>query len=164
VVLPLAGFVSGRGDANVVVMMIAATVGSLAGALVLYAIAGLIGPERLRGFVTRHGRLFAVQPHEIERAEAWFDDHANRAVLICRCVPLIRSLVSIPAGFRRMPIVPFVVYTIIGSLVWNILLIGAGYVLGDRWEQVEDYVGAMQLLVVAMLATASGWMLWSRLR
>jgi len=163
VVLPLAGFVAGRGDANVVVMVAAATVGSLVGALVLYAVAALIGPERFRAFVVRFGKFFAVQPHEIERAESWFDDHANRAVLICRCVPLIRSLVSIPAGFRRMPLAPFIVYTAIGSLVWNVLLIGAGYALGDRWEQVEDYVGIMQLIVIATIVAVVGWFLWTRL-
>ena len=162
VVLPLAGFVAGRGDANVVVMVVAATIGSLIGALALYAIAALIGPDRFRVFVLRFGKYFAVQPHEIDRAESWFDHHANRAVLICRCVPLIRSLVSIPAGFRRMPLAPFVVYTLIGSLVWNVLLVGAGYILGDRWEQVEDYVGIMQLLVIVTIVGAVAWFLWTR--
>jgi membrane protein DedA with SNARE-associated domain len=162
VVLPLAGFVAGRGDANVVVMIAAATVGSVIGALILYAIAAAIGPERFRRFVVRYGKFFAVQPHEVERAESWFDNYANRAVLICRCVPLIRSLVSIPAGFRRMPLAPFIVYTAIGSLVWNVLLVGAGYILGDRWEQVEDYVGVMQLLVIVAIVAVVAWFLWAR--
>ena len=162
VVLPLAGFVAGRGDANVVVMVVAATVGSVIGALILYAIAAWVGPDRFRAFVLRFGKFFAVQPHEIDRAESWFDDHANRAVLICRCVPLIRSLVSIPAGFRRMPLLPFVVYTAMGSLVWNILLVGAGYALGDQWEKVEDYVGIMQLIVIVTIVAVVAWFVWAR--
>jgi membrane protein DedA with SNARE-associated domain len=162
IVLPFAGFVAQQGasavnatadaaqsDTTVVGMMIAATVGSVVGALILYFVSAAIGPERLRQFVERFGKWFGVKSSDLVRAEEWFDRRSSAAVLVGRCVPLIRSIVSIPAGFRRMKLTSFVVLTAIGSAVWNIALIGAGAVLGDQWERVGEYVGVFQWLVIA---------------
>ncbi len=162
IVLPFAGFVAQQGasavnatagaaqsDTTVVGMMIAATVGSVVGALILYFVSAAIGPERLRQFVERFGKWFGVKSSDLVRAEEWFDRRSVVAVLVGRCVPLIRSIVSIPAGFRRMKLTSFVVLTAIGSAVWNIALIGAGAVLGDQWERVGEYVGVFQWLVIA---------------
>ena len=162
IVLPFAGFVAQQGasavnatagaaqsDTTVVGMMIAATVGSVVGALILYFVSAAIGPERLRGFVERFGKWFGVKSSDLVRAEEWFDRRSSAAVLVGRCVPLIRSIVSIPAGFRRMKLTSFVVLTAIGSAVWNIALIGAGAVLGDQWERVGEYVGVFQWMVIA---------------
>ena len=162
IVLPFAGFVAQQGasavnatadaaqsDTTVIGMMIAATVGSVVGALILYFVSAAIGPERLRGFVERFGKWFGVKSSDLVRAEEWFDRRSVVAVLVGRCVPLIRSIVSIPAGFRRMKLTSFVVLTAIGSVVWNIALIGAGAVLGDQWERVGEYVGVFQWLVIA---------------
>ena len=154
IVLPFAGFVARRGDGSVVVMVIASTIGSVLGALILYAIAAAIGPERIHSFVVRFGKWFGVKESDMVRAEAWFDRRSNMAVLVGRCVPLIRSLVSIPAGFRRMRFVPFVMLTAIGSAVWNVALIGAGAALGDQWDRVGDYVGVFQWIVIAALVAA----------
>lgn len=151
IVLPFAGFVAQRGDGSVLVMILAATVGAVIGALVLYAIAALIGQVRLAAFIERFGRWFGVKPTDLARAEAWFDRHAIAAVLLGRCVPLIRSVVSIPAGFRRMRLVPFIVYTAMGSAVWNTALVGAGAVLGNQWDKVEPYVAVLQYVVIAVI-------------
>ena len=164
IVLPFAGFVAQQGasavnatagaaqsDTTVVGMMIAATVGSVVGALILYFVSAAIGPERLRQFVERFGKWFGVKSSDLVRAEEWFDRRSVVAVLVGRCVPLIRSIVSIPAGFRRMKLTSFVVLTAIGSAVWNIALIGAGAVLGDQWERVGEYVGVFQWLVIAVV-------------
>ena len=164
IVLPFAGFVAqqsasavnatadaAQSDTTVVGMMIAATVGSVVGALILYFVSAAIGPERLRGFVERFGKWFGVKSSDLVRAEEWFDRRSVVAVLVGRCVPLIRSIVSIPAGFRRMKLTSFVVLTAIGSAVWNIALIGAGAVLGDQWERVGKYVGVFQWLVIVAI-------------
>jgi membrane protein DedA with SNARE-associated domain len=151
IVLPFAGFVAQRGDASVAVMIVAATVGSVVGAWILYGIAAVIGPVRLRGFIVRFGKWFGVKESDLDRAEKWFDERAVVAVLIGRCVPLIRSIVSIPAGFRRMNVVSFTVYTALGSFVWNLGLIGAGAILGDQWEVMEGYLGVFQWIVVAII-------------
>ncbi|MGA1763129.1 MAG: DedA family protein [Ilumatobacteraceae bacterium] len=151
IVLPFAGFVAWRGDGSVPVMILAATIGAVVGALVLYAIAAVIGDRRLAAFIERFGRWFGVKPSDLARAEAWFDRHAVAAVLLGRCVPLIRSVVSVPAGFRRMRLLPFIVYTAAGSAVWNTALIGAGAILGDQWDRVEPYVALLQYVVIAVI-------------
>lgn len=163
IVLPFAGFVARRGDGSVVVMVVASTIGSVVGALVLYAIAAAIGPERIHAFVVRFGKWFGVKESDMVRAEEWFDRRSNVAVLVGRCVPLIRSLVSIPAGFRRMRFSSFVVLTAIGSAVWNVALIGAGAALGDQWDRVGDYVGIFQWIVIlAIVAAAARFVLVKR--
>ena len=164
IVLPFAGFVARRGDGSVVVMVIASTIGSVFGALILYAIAAVIGPGRIHSFVVRFGKWFGVKESDMVRAEAWFDRRSNVAVLVGRCVPLIRSLVSIPAGFRRMRFVPFVMLTAIGSAVWNVALIGAGAALGDQWDRVGDYVGVFQWIVIVALAAAAARFSLTKLR
>ncbi|MGA0709384.1 MAG: DedA family protein [Ilumatobacteraceae bacterium] len=162
IVLPFAGFVARRGDGSVIVMVVASTIGSVIGALVLYAIAAAIGPERIHSFVVRFGKWFGVKESDMVRAEEWFDRRSNAAVLVGRCVPLIRSLVSIPAGFRRMKFVPFITLTAIGSAVWNIALIGAGAVLGDQWDRVGEFVGIFQWLVVAAIFGVILKFAWSK--
>ena len=162
VVLPAAGLASSRGEANLVLMIVAATIGSVLGAWALYLISAAIGDVRLHALVARYGRWIGVKPKDLARAESWFDDHSTTAVLICRCIPLIRSLVSIPAGFRRMNPVSFTIYTAIGSLVWNALLIGAGYKLGDRWELVGEWVGVLQYVVVAAILAWVARFVWTR--
>ena len=163
VVLPLAGFVAGRGDASLVGMIIAATIGSVIGAWILYGIAAWIGQERLRRMILKYGGWLGVKDRDITRAEDWFDRRSNVAVAVGRCVPLIRSLVSIPAGFRRMPLVRFTLLTAAGSLVWNAALIGAGAALGDNWEQVGKVIERFQLVVVVVIVAAVAWFLFHRL-
>lgn len=141
----------------------AATLGSTVGAVVLYALAAAIGPQRLQRLTARYGRWFGLEVGDLKRAENWFDQRAERAVLICRCVPLMRSLISLPAGVRRMPLPRFLVLTMTGSLVWNTALIGAGYVMGDRWESVGRPIEYLQGLVVAGIVVAVAWFVWRRI-
>lgn len=162
IVLPFAGFTSGQGEANFFGMVLAATIGSLVGAWILYLIAAWIGPVRLRALFARYEKVLRIKPDDLDRAEGWFDNHSRSAVLICRCVPLIRSLVSIPAGFRRMSPVTFTIYTALGSLVWNFALIGAGHLLGERWKETESVVSVFQYVVIAAIAGAVAWFVWKR--
>ena len=133
IVLPFAGFVaSDRGGFALVGMIIAATIGSLVGAWILYGLSAWIGRERLRRFLLRYGKWLRLTTDGRRPGRGWFDRRAVVAVLVGRCVPLIRSVVSIPAGFRRMPFGIFTLYTLIGSLVWNAVLISIGYVLARQ--------------------------------
>ena len=151
IVLPFAGFVAQQGSESVVLMILAATVGSVIGALIMYWIAAVIGDERLHAFTRRFGKWVQIREADLTRAEEWFDRHAMSAVLVGRCVPLIRSVVSIPAGFRRMKLIPYIAYTFLGSLVWNIALVGAGAVLGENWERVEPVVATFQWIVIVVI-------------
>ena len=162
VVLPFAGFVARDGRATLWGMIIAATIGSLVGAWALYGIAAWIGPLRLEHFLLRYGRWLRLTPADIAKAERWFDRHANTAVLIGRCIPLIRSLISIPAGFRRMPFWIFTLFTIIGSLIWNTVMIGAGYLLRSQWHRVEPVLSVVQYVVVAGIVIVIVWFVWKR--
>lgn len=163
VVLPLAGFVAAGGKASWAGMVAAATVGSLVGAFILYGISAAVGPARLRFLVVRYGRWFGLDETDLDRTEEWFDRRADLAVLVCRCIPLVRSLISIPAGFRRMSIGRFAVFTTLGSLAWNVLLIGAGFLLGEQWERVEAPLEQFQNLVLAVIGAAVVWFVWRRL-
>ena len=151
IVLPFAGFVAQQGSDSVVFMILVATVGSVIGALIMYWIAAIIGDDRLHAFTRRFGKWVQIREADLTRAEEWFDRHAMSAVLVGRCVPLIRSVVSIPAGFRRMKLIPYIAYTFLGSLVWNIALVGAGAVLGENWERVEPVVATFQWIVIVII-------------
>jgi membrane protein DedA with SNARE-associated domain len=151
VVLGLAGYTASRGDAWVVGMIVASTVGSVVGAWILYGLSAAIGPVRLRAIIIRYGTWIGFGESDLDRAEAWFDRRSRIAVLICRCVPLIRSLISIPAGFRRMPLGTFTLFTLAGSLVWNTALVTAGYLLADQWERVLEFTEPFQTVVVVVV-------------
>lgn len=164
-VLPFAGVVARRGEAWLPGMVVASTAGSLVGAWILYGIAAAIGPGRLRAFVARYGRWLRLSPDDLARSEVWFDRHGPRAVLLCRCIPLVRSLVSVPAGFRRMRLRTFTAYTIAGSLVWNTGLIVLGHTLGERgrWRRIEEVMDYGQYAVIVAVLGAVAWYAWARL-
>lgn len=158
VVLPLAGFLTGQGRMWFPGAVLAATAGSLAGALILYYAGYYFGEERVRWLVRRYGKWAMLSEADIDKADDWFDRHDREAVLIGRVFPIVRSLISIPAGIRRMPLGKFLFYTAIGSAVWNTTLIGIGWILGDNWEEVEQYVGYLQYLVIlGVLAAVVGF-------
>ena len=164
IVLPFAGFVAQRGSDSVVLMILAATVGSVIGALIMYWIAAVIGDERLHVFTRKFGKWVQIREADLTRAEEWFDRHAVSAVLFGRCVPLIRSVVSIPAGFRRMKLIPYIAYTFLGSLVWNIALVGAGAMLGENWERVEPVVATFQWIVIVLIVAAAARLVYTFFR
>lgn len=164
VVLPAAGFWAREngGLGPLGLMVVASTLGSVAGAWALYLFADWIGRARLIALVERRGRWVGVKVKDVERAESWFDDHQQLAVLICRCIPLVRSLVSIPAGFSQMSKVRFTVYTAIGSAVWNTALITFGYVANQHRSTLESVLGYIQYAVIAVIVAAIGRFLWKR--
>lgn len=155
VVLPLAGFLVGRGDLNLWGALAAATFGSVAGAVVLYGL-GRWGGRRL---VLRYGKWLRVDEHALQRAEGWFGRYGDWIVLVARVVPLARSIVSIPAGTAKMPLPRFLVLTTIGSAAWNGILIGAGVALGANWQVVENWVGSYSNVVLIVGAAAVALML-----
>ena len=163
IVLPFAGFSSSQGDLNIVLAWVAATVGAVAGALLLYGVGALVGYERLvelsekRWFV-----LFGEK--DLERGERFFERHGGAIVFFGRCIPLVRSIVSVPAGVARMPLVRFTLLTAIGSGIWNAVFIGTGRALGDRWERVEGWVAPAAYAVVAVLLVALVVLVIRRLR
>jgi membrane protein DedA with SNARE-associated domain len=160
-VLPLAGYLVEQGDLNFVWVLIASTAGSVVGAVVLYEAARHGG----RPFAERFLRFGRLDPAQLERAEDWFARRGAVVVLVGRCIPGVRSLVSLPAGVLRMPRWEYLLFTLIGSAVWNCVLVGAGYALGSQWERVANVIGPVSkpLLIVAVVG-AGGFLLWRGLR
>lgn len=163
-VLPLAGFLASDGTFGFPQVVLAATLGSVAGALVLYAVGAVFGEERLRAFVRRYGRFFGLAERDVDRAESWFIRHGGKAIFFGRLVPVVRSLISIPAGLSRMSLAPFVFYTAIGSAMWNTLLAGAGWILGTQWERVLRFVQVFEYLTIAILGIVILRFFWKRLQ
>ncbi|WP_018350447.1 VTT domain-containing protein [Longispora albida] len=160
VILPLAGFAAGQGRMSLFAAIAWTTLGSVAGAVALYYAGRLLGRDRVRAIASR---LPLVKLADVDRTEAWFARHGRKAVLFGRMIPIFRSLISIPAGVDRMPLPVFVLYTTIGSLVWNTLFVLAGYVLGENWTVVEGYAGAFQNVVIAVCVLAAGYFVISRM-
>lgn len=151
VVLPLAGFTASQGHYGFGAAVAWATAGSVAGALLLYYAGAVWGVERLYALADR---LPLVSHDDVERSIDWFERHGRTAVFVGRFVPGVRSLISIPAGVHRMRLVPFTLWTTLGSLIWNIALIGAGYELGAQWHVVERWVGEAANAIYVVLGVA----------
>ncbi len=156
--LLLTGVAVGEGTLTFTGALIAATVGSLIGALVLYA-AGWYGGRPL---VARYGGALGVRAGDLDRAERWFDRYGAWVVLTGRMVPLVRNLVSVPAGLTRMRLIRFVALTAIGSAAWNAAIISAGWFVGDGWERVAESLGRAAattgaVMTVALVVAALWW-------
>ena len=153
VIMPLAGFLAGSGRLSLVLTMIVGTLGSVIGTLMWYYIGLWIGEARLKRWAAKHGRLMTVSPADIDTAHRWFDRYGVLAVLLGRMLPTIRTLISVPAGFVRMPLGRFLVYTTIGSALWTSLLTIAGYLMQSQYALVSDWVDPLsKLVVVAVVA------------
>ncbi|MDX3109757.1 DedA family protein [Nonomuraea angiospora] len=151
VILPLAGFTASRGEMDLLDVLVCTTLGSVIGALALYWVGALLGRERTLAIAAK---LPLVKTSDIEKTEAWFLKHGRKTVFFGRMIPLFRSLISVPAGVERMPLVPFTLLTATGSLIWNTIFVMAGYLLGENWSLVEAYVGIGSKVVLGLVALA----------
>jgi membrane protein DedA with SNARE-associated domain len=161
VVLPMAGYLASQDRLGLLTAVISATIGSTLGALVLYWIARKLGLDRVGALVRR---IPLMEQEDLDRARAWFDRHDRSSVLIGRMVPGIRSLISLPAGFEEMPVVPFILLTALGSAVWNTALVVCGYLLGDQWQSIGRYSDWINFAVIAVLVVAVIKFVWDRRR
>jgi membrane protein DedA with SNARE-associated domain len=161
VILPLAGFAAARGDLGLVSAILFTTLGSVVGALALYGVGAGLGRDRTRALAAK---VPLVKLKDIDKAEAWFTRHGPKAVFIGRLVPVVRSMISVPAGVERMRVPVFALLTALGSLLWNTVLIMAGYLLGERWHVVESSVGVFSKVVLGAAVAAVVWFVVVRLR
>lgn len=153
-IMPLAGFTVARGDMEFAPVIVAGVVGTVLGALPWYYAGKILGEQRLKKLADRYGRWLTISSKDITKAKSWFDKQGGKAVFICRLVPGVRTLISLPAGISRMPLVPFLLYSTLGTLLWVGLLTYAGYVLGDNYELVDEYLGPISKIVLASLIFA----------
>ncbi len=151
IIIPLAGFVAARGDMQVWGVIVAGSFGSLVGALVWYEVGRRLGETRLRAWVDRHGKWLTLTARDVDRAQDWFRRHGRTSVLVGRMVPGVRTFVSLPAGFARMPMGAFLVYSAVGTIAWTAALAYAGVALRANYARVGDYVGVATNIVFAVL-------------
>ncbi len=161
VILPFAGYLAQQGRLNLVGVLVAATLGGVVGALLLYGLAALIGEERASALVAR---IPLVDRDDVDRASGWFARHGRPAVFFGRLIPGVRSLISLPAGAQRMPMRQFVGYTTAGTLVWNTLLIGGGWLLGTQWDRVSAYAEWLDRALIAAIVAFVVWLAVRRYR
>jgi membrane protein DedA with SNARE-associated domain len=159
IVLPLGGYLASQGRISLVGALIASTLGSLLGAVLLYEIAARVGKPRLRRIV--HA-IPLLDWDDVDRADDWFEAHGTAATFFGRFIPGVRSLVSIPAGTSSMSRPTFWLYTTLGSAIWNTIFIMAGYWLGSSWETVGNYSDWLNwgVLAVVVMIVAKG--VWTR--
>ncbi|MFC4098950.1 DedA family protein [Paenibacillus xanthanilyticus] len=153
-ILSFGGFMTTSTKLTIIGVILASTAGSLSGAIALYGLGRLMPLERQVAFVARYGKILRLKPEDIRKAHAWFHKYGVWAVLIGRVIPLIRSLISIPAGSTRMRLLPFLLFTTLGSLAWNTFLVVIGATVGASWESIVGYMDAYSNVVYALIALA----------
>ncbi|MBC2329904.1 DedA family protein [Listeria swaminathanii] len=152
IILTFGGFMTTVSSLNVVMVIIVATLGSVVGAILLYKVASYFGKERLTKIVLKYGRILRLKESDIERAESFFLKYGSWAVFLCRMIPLIRSLISIPAGMTKMKMSRFLVLTTAGSLLWNTVLIGLGAMLGESWNEIIVFMDSFSTIIYSVIA------------
>lgn len=150
-IMPAAGFAAAMGKMNLVLVIIAGTLGSVLGALPLYYLGTVFDEKRLFSLAKKYGKYVLVKPSDVTNAQDWFHKYGKTVIFFGRMIPAIRSLISIPAGMARMPMLPFLVLTAIGSAIWTTILAYAGYILGANYEQVEAFIEPISKIVVIVV-------------
>ena len=167
-VLPFGGALSAKGDMNFWGVVAAGTAGSVIGALVLYTVGYFAREAGVRRLIVAYGRYIFVSEQDLDRAADWFERYGEAVVFFGRLIPIIRSIISVPAGYTRMNLGRFLLFTTLGTLLWSLLLTYIGRVLGENWESITEFTGPYQnatlvVLVVAVIAFI-GWRAYKRRR
>lgn len=150
-IMPLAGYLATRGDMNILFVIFAGTIGSLLGTLPWYYLGKRLGHDGVRKLASRHGRWLTMHTSDIDVASEKFKRHGNTSVLLGRLIPTVRTLISVPAGVANMPMGEFLLFSAIGTFVWTTALAMAGYLLGQAYEVVADYVDPVSTTVLVGL-------------
>lgn len=155
IILTFGGFMTIGSKMSIVGVIIAATIGSILGAFILYYIGKLLNKERLIKIVTsKYGKILRVKPKDIESANHWFDKKGNKTVFYCRFVPIVRSLISIPAGMSGMPIAKFTIYTFCGSAIWNTALVLVGAYAGEKKDLIINLIDKFSYVILFLIIIA----------
>ena len=162
VILLFGGFMTTYTSLNIALMVVAATLGSLLGAIVLYYIGKILNKERLKKIVSgKVGKVLRLKEKDIDMADHWFDTKGNKTVFFCRFIPIVRSLISIPAGMSEMPMAKFLLYTTVGSAIWNTVLIVIGNRVGENWESIlgvfDQYSHIVLILLILIFVLFIVW-------
>lgn len=168
IIMPMAGFLVARGEMSMAGAIISGTVGTVLGALFWFYIGKLLGPQRISRLANRYGKWLGISGKDVMAVQKWFGRRGGYwSIAFGRLLPSIRTYISIPAGIARMPLLPFLVFSTLGSAVWITFLTGAGYYLGDNYEKIGVILGsASKAISVLLVASLIGWLAyrWYRKR
>jgi membrane protein DedA with SNARE-associated domain len=160
VVMPFAGFLVVEGRFTFLGATLASSSGTLLGSLASY----LMGRWGGYPLVLRFGKYLLLDKHHLDVAHSWFEKRGEITVFVCRFVPIVRHLISIPAGVAGMNLWRFCVFSVIGGTIWNVILLYAGVRLGERWDLVEEYTHELDYVALAAIAAVALWWFWSQWR
>ena len=163
-VMPLAGFLVAQGELSFTGVLLAGTFGAVAGQLGIYGAARAVGERRIRGFLRRYGRFLLVSERDLGRTLRLFDRFENTALVFSRVIPTVRSLISVPAGVKPMPILRFSFFTALGTALWNAALLYAGTLLGKNWRVLAELLGTYEIVVLVALGLGVAALFTLRLR
>jgi membrane protein DedA with SNARE-associated domain len=153
-IMPLAGFTAAQGKMQLLPAITAGVIGTVLGAFPWYYLGKVVSEERIKGWADRYGKWLGISGADIDKANRWFDRHGKKAVLLCRMVPGVRTLISLPAGINAMPMLPFLLFSTIGTILWVTFLTMAGYFLGNNYELVDKYLDPISKIVAVTLVIA----------
>ncbi len=152
VVLLFGGFMTTYSKLGVPLMILFSTLGSVVGAIVLYYVGKILNKERLKKIVSgKVGKMLRLKASDIEKADRWFDTKGNKTVFFCRFIPIVRSLISIPAGMSEMAMTKFLLYTTVGSAIWNTILLVIGNRVGKNWKDILGIMDQYSHVVLILL-------------
>ncbi|MDZ5472812.1 DedA family protein [Bacillus sp. 31A1R] len=151
IILTFAGFMTTSSEISIMGVVLSATAGSIIGAIILYGIGLQLDVQRLEKVIDRWGNMLRLTKNDVHKADAWFDKFGGWTVLFCRVIPLVRSLISIPAGMSNMNFGVFLVLTTVGTLIWNIILVNLGASVGESWDVIVEYMDIYSKVIYLIL-------------
>lgn len=152
IILTFGGFMTTTTSLNIFLVILFATIGSVLGAILLYLLGRILNKDRLEKIIDgKIGKVLRLKKADIEKADYWFDHKGYYTVFFCRLIPVVRSLISIPAGMSEMPFLKFLVFTTFGSLIWNTVLIFLGSLAGNNWHKIVEFIGIYSKIIVLVL-------------
>ena len=160
VIMPFSGFLVASGRFNLQMVALMGALGCLLGSYLAY----YVGANGGRRFIERYGRYLLIAPHELETADRFFGRWGSLAVFLARLMPVVRTFIAFPAGVSRMKLLPFSIYTLLGSYIWCLVLAYAGMKLGEHWKDLAPYFHRFDALIAILLIAGAAALLYNRLK
>lgn len=159
IILPFSGFVASQGRLNIYIVIIVATIAAYLGSLPFYLI-GRWGEKAVLKFLDKYGKYLFLSKGDVEKSYSVFEKYGSKIVLVGRVIPIVRTVISFPAGVSKMKLGIFTLYTLVGTLIWSTILAFAGYFLGENWKSVSEYVSRYEKVIIVLILAFIVWYIW----